>query len=503
MEFAEGPARSPLVSGYKRPVPELISSGSADLPTELEKHLAGKIAGLAPDARRAIYDEVRAGLQSEVRVAAPFMPVQTVVARRRELENAIMAVEREAARTDPPRPPVPVRPKPVPTELAIPANSETTALAFEPEREPEIVAAQETGSSEPHEIDHQSAEAPTIEETTTEFVAGLGVDAATEISPERSPTETVVEEQRLADAHEALTAAEHVDEHVEENIEKLPPAKVLRPLLLYSGVLALAVCAVALAALIVSFGLDQAQERAVPVAAAPAPVVPPRPVPELIRGAGFQTASQDALKEGNAHLARREFDRAISFFDDAIRLEPSAAAYGNRAFAHWNKGNTEAAIRDYGAAIERDPSNVANRINRAVAYNRAGEYQRAVDDLDRALALEPANANALNSRCWARAVLAHLQEALADCNAALARRPTDADTLDSRGFVYLRLGRLDRAIADYSGVLKVQPKHAGSLYGRGLARIGRGDRAGGNEDIAAARAIDPEIVATFARYGVR
>jgi len=482
-------------------VPELISNGSADLPTELEKHLTRRIAGLAPDARRAVYDEVRAGLQSEVRVAAPFMPVQTVVARRRELENAIMAMERKAAVTDPPRPPVPVRPRPVPSEPAIPADGETTALAIEPAREPEIVAAQETRSSEPHEIDHQSTEATKLEETTAEFVAGPGADAATEISLESSLAESVVEEQRLADAHEAPIpiAAEHVD----ENIKKLPPAKVLRPLLLYSGVLALAVCAVALAALIVSFGLDQAQERAVPVAAAPAPVVPPRPVPELIRGAGFQTASQDALKEGNAHLARREFDRAISSFDDAIRLESSAAAYGNRAFAHWNKGNTEAAIRDYGAAIERDPSNVANRINRAVAYNRAGEYQRAVDDLDRALAVEPANVNALNSRCWARAVLAHLQEALADCNAALERRPADSDTHDSRGFVYLRLGRLDRAIADYSAVLKVQPKHAGSLYGRGLSRIGRGDRAGGNEDIAAARAIDPEIVATFARYGVR
>jgi tetratricopeptide (TPR) repeat protein len=393
---------------------------------------------------------------------------------------------------------VPDRPRPVPSETAIQADSETSAPAIEPEREPEIVAEQEIGSSEPHEIDHQFAEAPKLEETTTEFVVAPGADAATEISPERSPAESVVEEQP-ADVDEAPLAAGYV----EESIEKLPPATVLRPLLLYSGVLALVVCAVALAALIVGFGLDQAQERAVPAAAAPAPVVPPRPVPELIRGAGFQTASQDALKEGNAHLARREFDRAISSFDDAIRLEPSAAAYGNRAFAHWNKGNTEAAIRDYGAAIERDPSNVANRINRAIAYNRAGEYQRAVDDLDRALAVEPANANALNSRCWARAVLAHLQEALADCNAALERRPADSDTLDSRGFVYLRLGRLDRAIADYSDVLKVQPKHAGSLYGRGLARIGRGDRAGGNEDIAAARAIDPEIVATFARYGVR
>jgi hypothetical protein len=52
-------------------------------------------------------------------------------------------------------------------------------------------------------------------------------------------------------------------------------------------------------------------------------------------------------------------------------------------------------------------------------------------------------------------------------------------------------------------VLKAQPKHAGSLYGRGLARIGRGDRAGGNEDVQAARAVDPDVVATFARYGIR
>ena len=237
------------------------------MPTDLEKHLAGRVAGLAPDARRAIYDEVRAGLQSEVRVAAPFMPVQTVVARRRELENAIIAVEREAARTDPPRPFVPVPPKlispePVLSEPEIPADVETTAPAIEPEREPEILAAEETGSSDPHEIDHQSAEAPTIEETTAEFVAGPGADAATDISLETSPAEPVLEEQRLADAHETPTAAGHI----EENIEKLPRSKVLRPLLLYAGVLALAVCAVALAALIVGFGLDQAQERAVPAA---------------------------------------------------------------------------------------------------------------------------------------------------------------------------------------------------------------------------------------------
>jgi tetratricopeptide (TPR) repeat protein len=82
-------------------------------------------------------------------------------------------------------------------------------------------------------------------------------------------------------------------------------------------------------------------------------------------------------------------------------------------------------------------------------------------------------------------------------------KPDDADILDSRGFVFLRLGRLERAIADYDAVLKQRPKLASALYGRGLARIGRGDRAGGQEDVTAARAVDPDVVAAFARYGVR
>ena len=42
-----------------------------------------------------------------------------------------------------------------------------------------------------------------------------------------------------------------------------------------------------------------------------------------------------------------------------------------------------------------------------------------------------------------------------------------------------------------------------SLYGRGLAKLKQDDVAGGNADIAAAKAIRPDIVAEFVRYGVQ
>jgi hypothetical protein len=49
------------------------------------------------------------------------------------------------------------------------------------------------------------------------------------------------------------------------------------------------------------------------------------------------------------------------------------------------------------------------------------------------------------------------------------------------------MGDLPSAIADFDAALKAEPAMASSLYGRGLAKRRRGDDAGGEADIAAAR----------------
>ena len=107
------------------------------------------------------------------------------------------------------------------------------------------------------------------------------------------------------------------------------------------------------------------------------------------------------------------------------------------------------------------------------------------------------------NRCYALAIVGQVQQALADCNESLQLRPDDAATLDSRGFTYLKLGQFDSAIADYDSVLKLKPMTASSLYGRGLAKLKKGDSNGGNSDIAAARAIQADIVEEYTRYGVK
>ena len=53
------------------------------------------------------------------------------------------------------------------------------------------------------------------------------------------------------------------------------------------------------------------------------------------------------------------------------------------------------------------------------------------------------------------------------------------------------------ALADFEAALKIDPKLTFALYGRGMARLKRGDTAGGNADIAAATKTQPDIARQF------
>jgi len=77
-----------------------------------------------------------------------------------------------------------------------------------------------------------------------------------------------------------------------------------------------------------------------------------------------------------------------------------------------------------------------------------------------------------------------------------------AEAVGTRGLVLLKLGRLDEAIADYDAALKVYAKGPTALYGRGVAKRKKGDVAGGDADIAAAKAIKPDVADWHAKWGV-
>ena len=183
----------------------------------------------------------------------------------------------------------------------------------------------------------------------------------------------------------------------------------------------------------------------------------------------------------------------------------SEALY-NRGNAYAATGNFNRAIEDYDQAIQLNPTMATAFDNRGRAYSEQNQIGRAIADYDEAIRLNPNSAVALHNRCWARVVIGHLTDALSDCNEALRINPNNAGTLGTRGFVYLKTGIFDKAIADYDAALQNDPRMIGLkkavvLYGRGLAKE-KQDSSGADADIFAAKAIIPDIVEQFARYGV-
>jgi tetratricopeptide (TPR) repeat protein len=210
------------------------------------------------------------------------------------------------------------------------------------------------------------------------------------------------------------------------------------------------------------------------------------------------------VNRGNALSDSGDSDKAIQDFNKAISLDSKlAAAYAGRGAVFVAKGQLDFAILDYNQAIKLSPKNVDTYyFNRGTTYSIQGQYDKAIQDFDQVIRINPKQSAAFNNRCFARAKAGQAQAALPDCEEALQLRPYDADYLDTRGFVNLKLGQLDRAMADYSDALDINPKLPSSLYGRGMARLKKGDRRGG-ADIAAAKAINADIAAEFARYGVK
>ena len=208
------------------------------------------------------------------------------------------------------------------------------------------------------------------------------------------------------------------------------------------------------------------------------------------------------------HLSNREPELARADFDQALKLKPDdVPALLARAHLGASAQEPADALRaDLEAADRALPADAEERWQLGDRYADAGQFSAAVvqfskwiDTHDRQ---DPQMPGFLNSRCWARARWGQeLEAALADCDAALKLRPGTAAYLDSRGLVYLRKRDFDHAMTDYGEALYTR-QDPWSFYGRGVARLRSGDVAGGNADIAAATALDKNIAAEAAKYGI-
>jgi tetratricopeptide (TPR) repeat protein len=87
--------------------------------------------------------------------------------------------------------------------------------------------------------------------------------------------------------------------------------------------------------------------------------------------------------------------------------------------------------------------------------------------------------------------------AISACSRAIASKKYKANVLSilytNRGAEFGAKGDLDRAMKDHDQAIKLDPKNALAFNNRGIAKLKKGDKEGGEADIAKAKQLQPGI----------
>ena len=136
----------------------------------------------------------------------------------------------------------------------------------------------------------------------------------------------------------------------------------------------------------------------------------------------------------------------------------SAAYYTAQGDAHLRKGDYDKAIQDYNQAISRDPKSARALAGRGAAYLDKGDYDRAIQDFNQTLRLAPKAALTFNGRGAAYLAKGDYDRALQDLNEAIRLNPKIQRAFLNRGMANVYAGHLSEAQQDLSQYFQMDPK---------------------------------------------
>jgi tetratricopeptide (TPR) repeat protein len=127
---------------------------------------------------------------------------------------------------------------------------------------------------------------------------------------------------------------------------------------------------------------------------------------------------------GNLLAAAKEYEAAISSYDQALKIKPELhQAWNNRGNALDDLGRIEEAISSYDQALKIKPDKHEAWYNRGIALRNLGRIEEAISSYDQALKIKPDSHEAWNNRGYALDDLGRIEEAISSYDQALKIKP--------------------------------------------------------------------------------
>lgn len=217
--------------------------------------------------------------------------------------------------------------------------------------------------------------------------------------------------------------------------------------------------------------------------------------------------AEDYFNRARAYDDRGDYDRAVSDYEQAVKLDPkNAEAYFGLGSKHYLQGDYDRAISNLDRAVElKTPREDLYLTYRGYAYHARGQFDLAVADYSRVIKLHSDDANAFLHRSIAYNAKGNYDRALDDCHQAikLSRTSEATEGHNSCGDAHFHKGEFASAIDNYNQALTLWGEYPQALYGRGVAKMRNGDLPGGQADIDAARKLQPDIEAEESKLGIK
>jgi tetratricopeptide (TPR) repeat protein len=177
----------------------------------------------------------------------------------------------------------------------------------------------------------------------------------------------------------------------------------------------------------------------------------------VIEAVPSHLAFSDAYRgRGVAWSYQEQFEKALTDFNEAVRLDPtSAVALSTRAYEFSRRGDCDTALRDIAAAFELQPEDASLFVQRGYTWLDKKDYARAVEDFSTAIRLAPRSADGYGGRANARYDQGRLDEALADWDIAIKLSPNEYALYVERGTVHRLKNRCKEAWDDFSAAIRL------------------------------------------------
>ncbi|MBS0540680.1 MAG: tetratricopeptide repeat protein [Proteobacteria bacterium] len=235
------------------------------------------------------------------------------------------------------------------------------------------------------------------------------------------------------------------------------------------------------------------------------------------------TAAAHYVGRASAFMYKEEFKPAIADFTEAIRLSPGDEyTFLHRGIAYHSVNEPDNAISDYSEAHRINPLDVAPLINRGIVYySKKGLYDKAIADFTEALEIDPKEVNALINRGISYREKNDPDKAIIDFSEALRLGMLTGDVLQfgskdpeavrhwaqvaharfQRGTAYVTKKEYDLALADFNESIRLNPLEARAFVSRGGIYLFRNDIQKAIADFTEGIRLDPNYAFAYFQRG--